>query len=130
MQTSLNTPPAPSSQMPISEDDVANPQELLQQLDAHIAGLPPEMQKVFETGFVEYPKLPEVLSTLMPEAYEYFKTVQQALTQQPQGQAPQGAPQDSSAAGGVPASPPVVEQAQGPLLGGAQPAKATSALGI
>jgi hypothetical protein len=106
------------------------PEALLQQLDAHIAGLPPEMQQVFEAGFKEYPKMPEVLSTLMPEAYEYFKTVQQALMQQPQGQAPQGAPQDSPMAGGAPASQPVGEPAQGPLMGGAQPAKATSALGI
>jgi hypothetical protein len=102
---------------------------MLQALDKHIADLPPEIQLEFENGFVEYPKLPEILGMLMPEAYEYFKTIQQGVLSQAQSSAPQGAPTDSPtqpqnavAAGGT---------EQGLIPAQAQPqAKATSALGI
>lgn len=118
-QPSPTGPQVPTYDQPEEGED---PQFLLQQLDTHISQLPPKMLQMFEDGFKEYPKLPELLSTLMPEAYEYFKMVQQALTQQP--------PQDSPMAGGSPAPQPAGEPAQGPLMGGAQPAKATSALGL
>jgi hypothetical protein len=102
---------------------------MLEALDSHIDSLPPEIQAEFEKSFMEYPKMPEVLGMLMPEAYEYFKTVQQGLLAREQSSAPQGVPPNSPAQAQNAA--PAGGTEQGLIPAQAQPqAKATSALGI
>jgi len=124
-------PPAPSSPPAagggqvspeggqMQEDETA---ENLKRLDAHIESLPPELRTQFQDGFRKYDDLPELLGMLMPDAYEYFKILQQAV-RQPQPQQTPNSPEASA-----PATPPG-EPAQAPLLGSANtPAKDTSAL--
>lgn len=93
----------------------------LQALDDHINSLPQELQAQFENGFRKYDDLPELFGMLMPDAYEYFKLVQEGV----RGQSQQPQPNSPAAS---PSAPPAGEQAQAPLLGSAEPpAKATSA---
>ena len=117
----------PTDELPednlMSEDGVSEDDNMakIQMLDNHINSLPEELQAQFEDGFRKYDDLPELFGMLMPDAYEYFKLVQQGV--RGQSQQPQ---QDSPAAS--PMAPPAGEQAQTPLLGGAtQPAKDTPA---
>lgn len=120
MQTSPN--PQQDMGLPPAPEAHAQPQAdaLLQELDTHLNNLPPEQQKMFEDGFKEYEKLPEVLGLLMPEAYDYFKTIQRALTQQNSTEpAPAGQGQPVNTA------PPLMAGSGSP-----QPAKATSFRGM
>jgi hypothetical protein len=113
-----SSPPAPEGGQMQEDDTVEN----LKRLDAHIESLPPELQTQFQDGFRKYDDLPELLGMLMPDAYEYFKILQQAV-RQPQPQQTPNSPEASA-----PATPPG-EPAQAPLLGSANtPAKDTSAL--
>ncbi len=125
MQTKPDMQPqAQPQQAPMAQDSSMSDEmfseptaeDMLTQLDNHLGSLPPEAIQIFESGFKEYPKLPEVLGVLMPDAYEYFKTIQTGIMKQ---NSPAAAPQQASPAG---------EPAQSPLMGSATPpAKATSA---
>lgn len=118
----MGLPPAPTEAptQTAPQEPAQNTDAFIKELDTHLNNLPPEALKIFEDGFKEYPKLPEVLGTLMPEAYEYFKTVQGALTQQNSPEAP------TAQAAAEPTG-----NASQPLLGGQpQSAKATSFKGM
>lgn len=106
------TPPAQEG----GEEEITN----IQMLDEHINSLPPEIQSQLEDGFIRYDDLPELFGIILPEAYEYFKLVQEGVRNKPQQQnSPEAAPM----------AQPSVEQAPSPLLGSAEPpAKATSGL--
>ncbi len=107
-----NTPNAP-------QDDIT---QAIQMLDNHISALPKDVQDQLADGFRNYDDLPELFGIILPDAYEYFKLVQQGV----RGQSQQ--PQPNSPAASLEATP-AGEPAQTPLLGSAtQPAKATSAL--
>lgn len=114
--------PQASGQMPATEPSAEEGMSnKIEMLDAHINSLPPELQTQFEEGFRKYDDLPELFGMLMPDAYEYFKLIQQGVRGQSQ-QPTQNSPAAS------PSAPPAGEQAQAPLLGSAEPpAKATSA---
>lgn len=131
--TASAQPPAPvpaegmpqEGQMPVPAGGASSEDERMENLkllDAHIDSLPKELQTQFENGFRKYDDLPELFGMLMPDAYEYFKLLQQAVRQQ----TPQQQPNSPEAS--APATPSG-EPAQAPLLGSANtPAKDTSAL--
>ena len=110
---------APEDEYPDDEFDGPSTEEKLQMLDDHLNNLPPEVQKQFEDGFRKYDDLPELYGILLPEAYEYFKMVQQVV-RQPQAQ-------QNPPAAGAPASPAGGQQQPALLDAANTPAKATSA---
>lgn len=124
MQPSAQEETPTQPQMPEAPTEVApdaGRMEKLQMLDEHINALPQELQAQFEDGFRKYDDLPELFGMLMPDAYEYFKLVQEGV----RGQSQQPQPNSPAAS---PSAPPAGEEAQTPLLGGAtQPAKDTPA---